>query len=103
MEMPVSGRPLVYSYLNGAEPAGVAIGQLGKQRIYDVVTDYFGKRYRYVGLAPRRWSGEIDVDALKDGEFILAPCLVYRLEPTKDTGGLFASLWTSVFGRRASD
>jgi hypothetical protein len=73
-----TGRPIEYFMLNGARPSGLTIGSLGDRAISEFVTDYFGKRYRYVGLAPRKWNGAIDVDRLGAGEFILPPCLVYR-------------------------
>lgn len=95
---PVTGRPLIYLILQDAVPSGLAIGNLGGDTIYEFVTDCFGKRYRYVGLAPRRWSGEIDVDALQAGEFILPPNLVYRLERNHVVRqpGRIAALWASV-------
>jgi len=95
---PLTGRPLIYLILNEAVPSGLAIGKLGGDTIYEFVTDCFGKRYRYVGLAPRRWSGEIDVDALQAGEFILPPNLVYRLERNHvvEQSGRIAGLWASV-------
>jgi len=104
-EMPigsVTGRPLEFFILNGATPSGLTIGKLGDSAISEFVTDCFGKRYRYVGLAPRRWSGEIDVDALKAGEFILPPCLVYRLEPipARDTQSVITGFLASLLSNR---
>ena len=78
----VTGRPIDYFLINGSTPSGATLGRLGDTAIREFVTDVFGKRYRYVGLAPRTWRGELDVDALKDGEFILAPNLLYCLERT---------------------
>jgi hypothetical protein len=101
---PVTGRPLIYLMLHEPVPSGLAIGRIGADTIYEFVTDGFGKCYRYVGLAPRRWSGEIDGDALRAGEFILPPNLVYQLEHKRvpRTPGDFGALWAglvSVFSR----
>jgi hypothetical protein len=32
----------------------------------------------YAGVAPRRLDGEFDIDALRPGEFIVKPGLIYR-------------------------
>lgn len=98
----VTGRPLEFFILNGATPSGLTIGKLGDSAISEFVTDYFGKRYRYVGLAPRTWSGRIDVDALQTGEFILPPCLVYQLEltPARDTKGVITGFLASLLSNR---
>lgn len=79
LNAPVNVRPLEYFILQDATPSGPHIGGLGDMPIFESVTDYFGKSYSYVGLAPRTWAGEIDVYRLKPGEFILPPGLVYRL------------------------
>jgi hypothetical protein len=39
-----------------------------------------GKLYIYAGVAPRRWNGQFKGDALKPGEYIVRPGLVYRLK-----------------------
>ena len=99
----ITGRPLNFFVLNGATPSGLTIGKLGDSAISEFVTDQFGHRYRYVGLASRTWSGEINVEALRPGEFILPPGLVYRrLEriPERDTSGLIARFLTSLFATR---
>jgi len=99
--MSIAERPLDYFLLNGATPSGPAIGKLGEKAIAEFVTDCFGKRYRYVGLAPRTWGGDLDVDALKSGEFILPPCLLYRLDlPSPNVGGFMRWLLSSVSTRR---
>lgn len=92
----MTGTPLVYLLLHEAKPSGLAIGKMGQETIYEFVTDSFGRRYRYNGVAPRRWSGEIDVDALKPGEFILAPCLVYRMEVHEAAGGILAAVRRTI-------
>lgn len=71
-------RYLPYFILDEPEPAGRCIGYLGDEPISEYVTDYFGRSYIYVGMAPRTWGGEIDIDALGEGEFLLPPSLLYR-------------------------
>jgi hypothetical protein len=42
------------------------------------VVDACGLRLIYAGVAPRKWNGVFDVDALKADEVIVRPGLVYR-------------------------
>ncbi len=76
----VRRRPLEYSIIHEAKPAGPAIGHYGGKPIAASIVDGFGRLYKYAGLAPRRWDGELDGAALRPGEFILLPGLVYSLE-----------------------
>ncbi len=61
-------------------PAGSAIGRLAETTISETMTDLFGRRFTYVGLAPRRHNGRYDLDSLRPGEFIVEPGLLYRLD-----------------------
>jgi hypothetical protein len=70
---------LDFLHLQNAQPAGPSLGTLGGEDIPESVIDQFGKTYTYVGLAPRRWGGAIDGDALANGEFLFRSGLVYRL------------------------
>jgi hypothetical protein len=56
--------------------------------------DEYGRYFVYVGLAPRKWNGQYDGNALGPGEFIVPPGLVYRYEDTKPTW------WEALFGTR---
>lgn len=71
-------RPLDYFIVQDPKPAGPSIGYYGAQEISESIVDMFGHRYLYVGAAPRGWDGEFDVNALRPGEFIVLPGLVYR-------------------------
>ena len=71
-------RPIEYYMLHDATPSGRSVGFYAGKYIAKVVVDGFGQRYVYVGLAPRRCDGKFDVAALKTGECILQPGLVYR-------------------------
>lgn len=61
--------------------AGAEIGYLADRPIREAVIDGDGLRYRFVGVAPRLASGGFDVLALRAGEWIVQPGLVYAAEP----------------------
>lgn len=71
-------RDVTFSIVHGAKPAGRSIGEFAGQEIPEAVSDTFGHRLIYAGIAPRRMDGEFDVDALGPGEFIVKPGLIYR-------------------------
>jgi hypothetical protein len=87
--MPFGGslrsQPLEYFILYDTKPGGHCMGLYGGQKISSQVTDAFGREYVYAGIAPRKWNGQLDVGALRTGEFILMPGLVYRLRHVKPT------------------
>jgi hypothetical protein len=56
------------------------IGVFSGVPIVDTITDRFGRRFVFVGLAPRQRDGDYDAEMLKTGEFILEPGLLYRLD-----------------------
>lgn len=60
--------------------AGPVIGRYAGAEIYQSIVDEWGRRYIFVGIATIRSEGDYDCDALRTGEFILAPGLVYRLD-----------------------
>ena len=62
------------------KPAGPVLGYFRDQPIASAVIDYFGRRYVYVGIAPRGRNGRYDVEALAKGERLMEPGLVYRDE-----------------------
>lgn len=86
--------------LHHTQPSGRTIGKLGDEAICETVTDQFGESYEFAGVAPRAWNGEIDVDALKPGEFILAPYLVYhRVEQADgEASGRISKFLASLLG-----
>jgi hypothetical protein len=73
-------RPVEYFILRGVTSIGRTIGVYADRPIADTIADEHGRRFVYAGIASRRWNGQFDVDALRPGEFILQPGLVYRLE-----------------------
>lgn len=73
-------RHLEYFLLHDAKPTGPTVGIYANRDIPASVADDFGRHYIFAGVAPRRWNGDFDLDALQSGEFILKPGLVYRME-----------------------
>jgi hypothetical protein len=71
-------RPIEDVFLIEPRPAGPVVGFLAGNPIAEAVVDYFGHRYVYAGVAPRRHNGRYDPDALGRGEWIVEPGLVYR-------------------------
>ncbi len=76
-------RPLEYSILHNPRAAGPVIGKLAGKEISEYVYDEFDRLFVYSGVAPRRLNGEFDDKALKPGEFIVQPGLVYRCHKPK--------------------
>jgi len=73
-----TSRPVEYFILVEPHADGPVVGYYAGQAIAAAVVDYFGRRYSYAGIAPRRRSGQYDVEALGPGEWIIEPGLVYR-------------------------
>lgn len=72
--------PLEYYLLHGVRPDGPTVGHYSGKPVADVVIDAYERRYVFTGLAPRRNDGRYDLGKLRDGEFLLEPGLVYRLQ-----------------------
>ncbi|HEV7308137.1 hypothetical protein [Ensifer sp.] len=75
--------PTEYFVLPGIQHAGAVIGSLAGQPIREAVIDQDGLRYRFVGVAPRLAQGGFDVLALRSGEWIVQPGLVYAADATE--------------------
>jgi len=69
--------PHEYFVLTPAQKTGPVIGHLDGRPIAAAVIDRDGGRYRFVGVAARDRRGRLDVTALKPGEWIVTPDLVY--------------------------
>ena len=61
-------------------PAGATIGLYRGRPIAERVVDQFDRCFTYVGVIGRRGDGQYDVNALKPGQFVVEPGLVYDLE-----------------------
>jgi hypothetical protein len=79
----IQQRPIEYSMLFNAKPSGISVGYYLDRPISEAVIDEFGRRFVFAGIAPRRFDGQFDTDALRPGEFIVEPGLIYRLERKK--------------------
>lgn len=77
---PINQDHIDYHIVLDPRPDGPVIGFLGETPIVAAVLDYFGRRFVYDGVAPRRPNGRFDIDALKPGEGLVEPGLVYRIE-----------------------
>ena len=83
-----TGRPVEYLILVEPRPDGPVIGYYADHAIADAVVDYFGRRFTYAGIAPRLRNGWYDVDALRPGEWIVEPGLIYFAHPREAVGPL---------------
>lgn len=72
--------PTEYFVLANLRSRGAIIGRLADHPISEMVIDGHGSSYRYVGVATRGSDGRYDVEALRPGEWIVQPGLVYALE-----------------------
>lgn len=72
--------PTEYFVLANLKEQGAIIGRLAGHPIADTVVDASGSRYRYVGVATRDADGRFDVEALRAGEWIVQPGLVYAAD-----------------------
>lgn len=84
--------------LRNVVPAGLVIGHRAGQDIYGSIVDEWDRRYSFVGIANFRREGGYDCDALRTGEFILPPGLVYRLDRIPPT--LWELLCDKLNGKR---
>ena len=73
----VRARPVEYFLLLAPQADGPVIGLYRDQPIAASVIDAYGQHYAYAGIAPRLRSGSYDVEALKQGEWLVEPGLVY--------------------------
>lgn len=72
--------PTEYFVLANLREQGAIIGRLAGHPIADTVVDARGRRYHFVGVATRDASGRFDVEALRAGEWIVQPGLVYAVD-----------------------
>jgi hypothetical protein len=73
-------RPVEYFLLVEPHADGPVIGTYRGQPIAASVIDAYGQHYAYAGIAPRLNSGRYDVEALKQGEWLVEPGLVYAAD-----------------------
>ena len=81
-------RPVDYFMLLGPRADGPTLGTYAGKPISEMVVDADGRRYFYVGVAPRLGNGRYDLDALGADEWLVDPGLVYRGDRVKSGGWL---------------
>jgi hypothetical protein len=69
-----------YNIMVEPRPVGATIGLYRGLPIAERVVDQFNRRFTYLGVIGRRRDGHYDVNALKPGQFVVEPGLVYGLE-----------------------
>jgi hypothetical protein len=77
---------LEFSILHNTKAEGPTIGQLDGREISEFVIDEFGRLFAYSGVAPRLSDGRFDDAALKVGEFIVLPGLIYAYRGKAEKG-----------------
>lgn len=76
--------PVEYFLLANVRFDGATIGYLAGKPIREVAIDADGAEYHFAGVATRDASGRFDVCALRQGEWIVQPGLVYVAGGTAD-------------------
>ena len=77
--------PIEYYMLQSVAPDGSeVVGYFAGRPILEEVVDPSGHRYHYAGLAPRLRDGRFDVAALRPGEWLVEPGLVYASDDAGD-------------------
>lgn len=66
--------------LRNVVPVAPVVGRHADRDIFRSVVDEWGRRYSFVGIASFRREGGYDCDALRTGEFILPPGIIYQLD-----------------------
>ena len=94
-----SQRADTYSIMVEPRPAGATIGLYRGLPIAERVVDQFNRRFTYLGVIGRRRDGQYDVNALKPGQFVVEPGLVYGLE----TGEGQAQAWAEAQSESESE
>jgi hypothetical protein len=69
-----------YNIMVEPRPAGTTLGLYRGLPIAERVVDLFDRRFTFVGVIGRQSDGQYDVNALKPGQFVVEPGLVYDLE-----------------------
>lgn len=64
--------------LRNVTAAGPVIAKYGDTLVREIVRDEWGRAYRYAGVTAQN-KGAFDPAALRDGEFVLPPGIIYRM------------------------
>ena len=74
----VAARCVGQYQLSDTRADGPMLGYCAGQPIFSAIVDGFGQRYVFAGVAVRRRDGDVDLAALRRGEWLLEPGLIYR-------------------------
>ena len=74
----VAGRCAGQYHLSDTRADGPMLGYCAGHPIFSAIIDSFGQRYVFAGVAVRRRDGDVDLAALRQGEWLLEPGLIYR-------------------------
>ena len=74
-------QPVDYFMLQEPQGEGPLVGTLAGREIPECMTDGYGRHFRFAGIAPRLQNGRYDLDALRPGECLVEPGLIYVHEP----------------------
>ena len=72
--------PIEYFVLSETTMEGPTLGRFAGQPVFEWIRDQWGRRYRFSGVAPRLATGAFNLKLLQQGEWIVEPGLLYRLE-----------------------
>jgi len=70
--------PFEYFFLSDVRFSGDIVANVGTRPVREVAIDPKGCRYRFIGLAGRERCGRVNVTALQQQEWIVAPDLIYE-------------------------
>ena len=73
--------PLDYFMVQEPQGEGSLVGTFAGREIPERMTDCYGRHFRFAGVAPRLRNGGYDLDALRPGECLVEPGLIYVHEP----------------------
>jgi hypothetical protein len=74
----VAARRVGHYHLSDARADGPMLGYCAGQPIWSAIIDGVGQRYVFAGVAVRRRDGDVDLAALRQGERLVDPGLIYR-------------------------
>ena len=77
----VAARRVGQYHLSDTRADGPMLGYCAGQPIWSAIIDGVGQRYVFAGVAVRRRNGDVDLAALRHGEWLLEPGLIYRSDP----------------------
>ena len=72
--------PAEYLVLPHTTDDGPVVGFINQRPIVERIRDKWGRCYVYCGVAPTLATGSLNLSLIRDGEWIVEPGLLYRLE-----------------------